>query len=227
MTRLARIVVPGWIHHLTQRGNHRQQVFFSDSDRLVYMTLLEKYTSLQQVALIGYCLMTNHIHLALIPSSKDSLGASAGRLHHDYARYKNLQSGQTGHLWQDRFFSCPVENDRTWQALGYIELNPVRVKLVANAWDWKWSSARAHATGFDPSGLLDMGMWRRQFDGPGWRKYLEEMARDQRLRDEIRKATATGRLLGSSATAERLERILGRPILPQRRGRKRRPQEIG
>lgn len=227
MTRLARIVLPGWVHHVTQRGNHRQNIFFAQTDRLVYMRLLEKYFPLHGVVLIGYCLMTNHVHLSVIPRAACSLGNAIRRLHHGFARFQNLLRDRTGHLWQERFFSCPVEDERIWQVLGYIELNPVRVRLVANAWDWEWSSARAHVTGVDSSGLLEMGLWRKNFDGAGWKNYLEQMARDQSLSDRIRKATATGRLLGNDATAVLLEKELGRPILPMSRGRKPKPAGDG
>lgn len=220
MTRFSRIVLPGWAHHVTQRGNHRQAVFFSDHDRLVYLRLLSKYLRLHDIALIGFSLMDNHIHLVAIPEKEHSLANGIGRAHHDFARWQNVQCNTTGHLWQNRFFSCPVEEDRVWEVLSYIELNPVRARLVENAWDWEWSSARAHVTGSDPSGLLDMNFWRKKFNEVGWRKYLEQMAGEKSLQTCIRRATATGRLLGSVATAQQLERELGRSLLPKRRGRK-------
>ncbi|HYK88399.1 MAG TPA: hypothetical protein VE398_06495, partial [Acidobacteriota bacterium] len=117
-------------------------------------------------------------------------------------------------------FSCPVEEDRVWSVLGYIELNPIRAQMVENAWDWEWSSARAHITGEDPTGLLDMDFWREHFDGAAWREYLEKMAKEKSLADRIRKATARGRFFGSDETARQLEVQLGREILPKKRGRK-------
>ena len=220
MTRLARLVLPGWVHHVTQRGNNRQVVFYSDNDRLLYLKLLAKYFIMHGLALIAYCLMDNHIHLAVIPETEDSLARGVGQMHHDYARWHNVQSGRSGHLWQNRFFSCPVEQDRVGGVLSYIELNPDRAKMVENAWDWEWSSARAHVTGVDPTGLLAMDPWRKHFDGAQWRNYLVQMAAERSSADCIRKATATGRFLGSTATARRLELELGRPLLPKKRGRK-------
>jgi putative transposase len=220
MTRFARLVLPGWVHHATQRGNNRQVVFNSDNDRLLYLKLLAKYFILHGLALIGYCLMDNHTHLAVIPEAKDSLARGVGQMHHDFTRWHNVQSGRSGHLWQNRFFSCPVEEDRVWGVLSYIELNPVRAQMVENAWDWEWSSAQAHVTGVDPTGLLDMDPWRKHFDSAEWRNYLVQMAAERSLAARIRKATATGRFLGSNATARRLELELGRTLLPKKRGRK-------
>ncbi len=92
--------------------------------------------------------------------------------------------------------------------------------MVEHAWDWEWSSARAHVTGVDPSGLLDMDFWRKHFDGAAWRHYLEQMAAEKSLADRIRKATARGRFFGSEAAARLLEVQLGKEILPKKRGRK-------
>ncbi len=207
-------------HHVTQRGNNRQAVFCSVNERLVYLRLAAEYFPQYGLTLVAYDLMTNHSHLAVIPDSEDSLALGVGRMHNDYSRWHNVQHGRHGHLWQVRFYSCPVENDRRWGLFGYIELNPVRAQMVEHAWDWEWSSARAHVTGVDPSGLLDMDFWRKHFDGAAWRDFLEQMAAEKSLVDRIRKATARGRFFGSDATARLLEEQLGREILPKKRGRK-------
>jgi putative transposase len=219
MARLARIVLPGWPHHVTQRGNHRQTVFFSDQDRLTFLDLLKHHFSLHKLSLLGYNLMGNHTHYAVIPPMEEALAKGVGRLHQDFARRQNLQCCRTGHLWQNRFFSCPVEEDRIWDVLAYIELNPVRANLVTNAWDWEWSSARAHVTGIDPTGLLDMGYWQLRFGGGSWREFLEAAKSRIQIHDHIRAATSTGRFWGSDDTARRLEQQFGRPILRRSRGK--------
>jgi putative transposase len=219
MARRPRIVIPGWVHHVTQRGNHQQTVFFSEHDRVVYLRLLAEYFLTYEISLIGYNLMDNHVHHTLIPEKESSLADGIGQLHHDFARWQNIQCGRNGHLWQNRFFSCPVEEDRVWHVLAYVELNPVRARMVAKAWEWEWSSAQAHATGRDTSGLLDMGYWRRAFDGPRWQEFLEKMAAEESVEAQIRRTTAGGYLLGSEATALRLERESGKQLLPRRRGR--------
>ncbi len=223
MTRRPRVVIPGMVHHVTQRGNHQQTGFYSGHDRRVYLRLLADYFSLYEIRLIGHDLMDNHVHLAVIPKNETSLAEGIGLLHHDFARWQNIQRHTSGHLWQSRFFSCPVEDDRVWQVLSYVELNPVRAHMVEHAWEWEWSSAQAHVNGRDPSGLLDMGYWRRVFDEVTWKKFLEQAAAEAAARAQIRRATARGFFLGSEVTARKLEQELGIQLLPRRRGRKRRP----
>jgi len=217
MTRRARIVVPGWPHHVAQRGNHRQTVFFSEHDRNVYLDLLRRHFRRHRLSLIGYCLMSNHVHLVVIPSTVNDLSNGVGGLHQDFSRLQHVQHGQTGHLWQNRFFSCPVEG--IWEVLAYVELNPVRAHLVVNASDCEWSSGRAHVTGIDKTGLLDMSLRERHFDGASWERFLEAAASRREVQDSIRAATSAGRFWGSEETAERLERELGRPVGRRPRGR--------
>ncbi len=106
-------------------------------------------------------------------------------------------------------------------ALMYIELNPVRAGLVEGAWEWKWSSALAHVSGIDPTGLLDMGYFASRNIGVDWKRQLEEAARDRALAKAIRAATNTGRPWGSDEFVAALELRLGRVLRPQKRGRKR------
>lgn len=220
MTRRPRIVIPGWMHHVTQRGNHQQIVFYSSNDRTAYLSLCAKYFGKYKLRLIGYNLMSNHVHLAVIPESGPSLSDGCAQLHHDYAVWQNIRRQRNGHLWQNRFFSCPVEDDRIGQVLGYIEMNPVRAHMVKNAWDWEWSSARAHITGHDSSGLLDMDFWQKKFKAKGWKEYLEKTAENEAITANIRYATSKGYLMGSEETAIRLERLLGKQLRPKKRGRK-------
>jgi len=109
MVRIARVVMPGWPHHVTQRGNHRQTVFFNDRDREVYLELLAKYKGIYHIGLIGHSLMSNHVHKIPIPEFDTSLAKAIGRTHKDYSPWQNVQCNQTGHLWQARFYSCPIE----------------------------------------------------------------------------------------------------------------------
>ena len=203
MSRKPRLVIPGYVHHVTQRGNHRQNVFFSDEDRKFYLELLERQVEAKEVMLLGHSLMTNHVHQAPIPRTEDSLSQAMRTLDRDFARYQNLRCKRTGHLWQGRFFSCPVYD--MWEVLAYIELNPVRAGIVENPLDWEWSSARAHLTGEDCSGLLDMDLWRKHFDRYSWREYLIQAASKREAHDRIRKATRTGRFCGPEDITKKLE----------------------
>jgi putative transposase len=220
MTRFLRIVVPGWVHHVTQRGNHRQTVFFSDQDRHTYLSLLQKYFSRYELGLIGFCLMDNHVHLLVIPHHQNSLADGVGQLHRDFARWQNIQCNRIGHLWQSRFFSCPVGDEAVWEVLSYVELNRVRAGLVDHAWDWDWCSSPAHVAGVDRTGLLDMHLWQKHFDGATWRQFLERALAQKTIQQRVRNATATGRLLGNVEVAKQLEQLLGRPILPRKKGRR-------
>ena len=212
MARSARVVIPGWPHHVTQRGNQRQTVFFRDRDREVYLDCLDKYRHTHHLTLIGYALMGNHIHCIPIPEFHSSLAKGIGRTNNDYSRWLNVQRNQVGHLWQSRFYSCPVDLASLAVVLAYVELNPVRAGLVARADDWKWSSARAHASGVDETGLLDMAWWQSHFTPDSWARYLR-MTQDDRITfHKIRTATQTGKPFASEAGLREAERILGKSL---------------
>jgi putative transposase len=209
MPRKPRLVIPGFPHHVTQRGNHRQRVFYSDEDCKFYLQLLWRRVKAGEISLLGHSLMPNHVHHSSIPRTRDSLSQAMRTLNRDFARFQNLRLNQTGHLWQGRFFSCPTHD--MWEVLAYIELNPVRAGIVEDPLDWEWSSARAHLTGDDRSGMLDMDLWRKHFDACSWREYLKQAASRKEAHDRIRKATTTGRFCGPDEIAEELEREFRKP----------------
>jgi putative transposase len=142
---------------------------------------------------------------------------TVGRTNNDYSRWLNIRFERTGHLWQARFFSCPAAPVSCWDVLAYIELNPVRAGLVARPEDWKWSSARAHLTGQDESGLLDMSEWRKHFTPDTWGKFLQKKQHDEEFIHRVRTATRTGRPLASTEDVQQVEYLLGRQLLPRRR----------
>jgi REP element-mobilizing transposase RayT len=115
------------------------------------------------VALWAYCLMPNHIHLICVPGNGQSLAAALGRTHADYARHFNIEGRSCGHGWQARYFSCPLEGVHCWQAMAYVERNPVRAGLAAQAADYRWSGAAAH------TGVAAEAMW---ICGPGKRNMM-------------------------------------------------------
>ncbi len=144
MPRVARIVIPGFPHHITQRGNNRQDVFFVEDDRRVYLQTLFGQALRFGLDIEGYCLMTNHVHLIATPRRPDSLAKALGRAHYLYTLYVNRLHGRNGHLWQNRFFSCALDEGHYWTAMTYVELNAVRAGLARTAWRYEWSSAAAH-----------------------------------------------------------------------------------
>ena len=144
MARKARVVAAGVPHHVTQRGNNRQDVFLTDDDRRYYLSVLRDRSQQAGLQLLGYCLMTNHVHLVAVPTRPDSLARALGRAHSSYAQRFNRRYRRCGHLWQNRFYSCPVGGSHLLRALAYVDLNPVRAGLVGRAADYPWCSARAH-----------------------------------------------------------------------------------
>ncbi len=220
MARLPRLIVPGCPHHVTQRGNHRQTVFFSDGDRRMYLTILRDHCRSHQVQIIAWCLMQNHVHFVVIPHRGDSLAVVFGRTHNEYARWLHVRLRQVGHLWQNRFYSCPLEEPHLWEAVRYVELNPVGAGLAGQAWEWPWSSAMAHIRGEDEWGLIDLEWWRRQQDSELWRLALVSGFDEAEIRQRLREATRTGRPLGSDNFVEGLETTTGRTLRLQRRGPK-------
>ncbi len=149
MARLARIVVPGYPHHVTQRGNRRQETFFCDDDYREYIRLMSEWCRENCVEIWGYCLMPNHVHLIAVPKDKGSLAKAIGEAHRRYTRYINFREGWRGYLWQGRFASYVMDQKHLIAAARYVELNPVKAKLAAQPGDYKWSSARAHLSGKD------------------------------------------------------------------------------
>ena len=152
MARLARVIAVGIPHHITQRGNARQYILSEDADRIVYLDLLKRYCQLYELALAGYCLMSNHVHPVAIPGADDVLAQTLKQTHGRYATYWNVTHRSSGHVWQGRFYSCPLGAGHLWMALRYCERNPVRARMVGAPQDWKWSSAAAHC-GAESSGM--------------------------------------------------------------------------
>jgi len=222
MSRVARIVVPGYPHHVTQRGNRHGDVFDSDADREAYLRFLQEYSERHRLAVWAYCLMTNHIHLVVVPEREESLGLALHDAHTAYGMYFNTRTHLSGHIWQGRFHSCPMDESHLWAAVRYVERNPVRAGLVERAEEYQWSSAAAHcglrqdallANGFPSAGVIDN--WR------DWLSGREEGA----IVDTIRQKTHTGRPCGSPAFVEHLENLLNRVLSPQKRGRKTKPDK--
>ena len=131
MPRIARIIAPGYPHHITQRGNNRATVFFDDEDRQTYLNLLATYARKHSVLIWAYCLMDNHIHLLVVPETETALARGIGLTNQVYTQYLNRKRAQSGRVWQNRFFSCLVENEHyLWAVARYIERNPLKAGLA-------------------------------------------------------------------------------------------------
>ena len=204
MPRIARIVAEGFPHHITQRGNRRQKVFFSESDYQRYLDLLRSHSKLFSLDIESYCLMPNHVHLILVPHKKDNLALAVGRTHQKYTSIVNKRENWRGYLWQGRFSSFILDEKYLLAATRYILLNPVKAGIVEKPWDYRWSSARHHL-GLEKNPIITGAVLKNMIDD--WRAFLsvETGSRDEKL---IKLHERTGRPLGEDSFVEKLEKIL-------------------
>ena len=186
MPRVARIVIPGLPHHITQRGNYRQKIFFRSEDYRLYLSLLAEYARHYGVAILGYCLMPNHVHLILVPRDAEALGRLFRRLH--------VRLRRKGHLFQARFQSVPMDEEHFSAAMVYVEQTPQRSRLAHRRTCgrnrrafWTWCSGSSGT--------------RRE----SWKSALELGLADAAMLQRIREATALGLPLGSEEWLRRIE----------------------
>ncbi len=216
MARIARVVVPGLPHHVIQRGNRCQKVFFSDDDRKEYLEYLRIYAKPAGINFWGYCLMDNHVHLIVVPDKKDSLACGFSEAHRRYTRMINFREKWRGYLWEGRFKSYSLSQTHLYAAMRYIERNPVRAKIVENAWEYPWSSASAHVFKQKDSLLDDNFMVSEIRD---WRLFLS--AEDNQIDANLLKMHSNnGRPLGDSQFIGKIEKLTGRVLHKQKPGPK-------
>ncbi len=219
MARSARIIAIGAPHHITQRGNSRQTVFLCDDDFRYYLDTLLAQSRKWAMQVHAYCLMTNHVHIVATPLNADSLAKAVGRTHYRFALAANRAHGRSGHLWQNRFYSCVLEEgDHLLNAIRYVERNPVRANMVENAWDYSWSSAAAHLSVKDATGLLDMPRWRNWTHHVDWRARLGGEDSEEYL-TQVLSATHRGHPLAGKDFVMKLEKRLGEVLRPKPVGR--------
>lgn len=211
MPRHARIIFPGIPHHVTQRGNHREPVFFSEADCLAYLHLLQEKCRAYAVELISYCLMTNHVHLVAVPSDAEGLKLAIGQVNGQYAMRINRMRKQTGHLWQARYFSSPLDPGYFARAVRYVECNPVRAGMVARAEDFAWSSAAARCGLRDDRLIVPHDRLRELRAIADWSRWLSEGVDDRSL-EVLRRNASQNLPCGSDDFVERLEKLAGRSL---------------
>ena len=216
MARIARIVVSGYPHHITQRGNRRQETFFCDDDYKQYIALMADWCSRCNVHIWAYCLMPNHTHLIAVPQTKEGLHKAIGEAHRRYARMINFREGWRGYLWQGRFSSFVMDEPYLLAAARYIELNPVRARLVADPISYPWSSAKAHVEKRDNSLVQVSPLLELVSD---WSGFLNDELQEKAYQ-EIRKHERTGRPLGSDLLIDKLEVLLGIQLRKKKTGPK-------
>ncbi|MDA8327583.1 MAG: transposase [Betaproteobacteria bacterium] len=225
MPRLPRTVFAGLPHHVTQRGNRREDVFFTDEDREAYLTWLREYCDKYKLAVLAYCLMTNHIHLIVVPTTVDGLQRVLKPLHMRYAQRINRARNWKGHLWQGRFFSSPLDEIYLLAAVRYVERNPVRAGMVERAEDYRWSSAAAHCGDRSDNVLNLEPDWRKQFaaidDWSAWLSEADEIEKIRILRQNVEK----GLPCGNESFVQRLGKIAERHLEYHPQGRPKKSQD--
>ena len=222
MARLPRLVLPGIPHHVTQRGNRREQTFFEDGDYELYLDLLADAAMRAHVEIWGYCLMPNHVHIIAVPQDADGLSRAFRHVHRHYTGYVNARQRWTGHLWQGRFSSVAMDEVHFVTALRYVSLNPVRARLVRRPEEWRWSSVGAHLAGVDGP-VVKVGP---ALDRVGdFATFLGEEFDEPQSYAALRKAESVGRPIGSAEWLAAMESRTGRPLTPGKRGPK--PKDRG
>ena len=208
MARIARAVVPGLPHHVTQRGNRREPVFFGAGDYRLYRRLIAAAARRAGAEIWAYCLTPNHVHLIVTPTDQDGLRATFAEAHRRHTGAINARFQWTGHLFQGRFGAVVMDEPHLLAATRYIALNPVAAGLVSRAEDWPWSSARAHLAGEDDELARVAPLRALISDFPALLTALADPATTAR----IERAPTLGRPLGAPEWIAALERQLGRRL---------------
>ena len=219
MARMARAVAVGVAHHVTQRGVNREQVFFTDGDRRTYLEWLVEHAYHARLKILAYCLMDNHIHMVAVPEEPESLAVALRRAHSRYSQYLNSRRRRVGHLWQNRYHSCAMDERHLGVALRYVERNPVRANLVQRPEEYEWSSAPAHLGEDRNTGLLDWAFYDEFGGKERWAALLAEPEELVEIR-LLQRGTFTGRPVGDAAFVGRMEEQLGRSLALKRKPRK-------
>jgi putative transposase len=217
MARLSRIVLPGAPHHVTQRGNRRQLLFQEPRDYALYRDLLAERCASNGVACWAYCLMPNHVHLILTPSTQQGLSRAVGEAHRRFTAFSNARARVTGHLFQGRFASRAMDEDHLLNAIRYLAFNPVWARLAKAPDLWPWSSVSAHLAGRDDALVSVAPVLERV---GRFADLLELSPHEQARLAAFEADGGAGRPLGSPAFIEKAERLLGRRLQPRRRGPK-------
>ena len=223
MARLPRLILPGIPHHVTQRGNRREQTFFEDGDYELYLDLLAEACGRTHIEIWGYCLMPNHVHVIAVPQDADGLSRAFRYVHRHYTGYVNARQRWTGHLWQGRFSSVAMDEPHFVTALRYVSLNPVRARLVERAEDWRWSSVRAHLAAEDDDVVRVAPALERVGD---FASFLGEDFDEALSYAALRKAESVGRPVGSPEWLADMEERTGRALAPRKRGPKPRVARV-
>ena len=216
MARIARVIVPDYPHHIVQRGNRRQDVFFQEDDYHHYLKLISYWCKKEGVEIWSYCLMSNHVHLIVKPQANSNLSRAIGETHRRYTQRINLRENWRGYLWQGRFSSFPMDEPYWLSAAAYVELNPVKTGMVNMPWDYRWSSVHAYLSG-ESNDILTLNPLRNQVKD--WKTFLKLRMKNN-TSAEFESHERTGRPMGNERFIKRISDMLGRDLLPKKPGPK-------
>ena len=216
MARIARIVIPGFPHHVVQRGNRRQKTFFCKEDYEEYLNLLHNYAKKFNTEILEYSLMPNHVHLIAVPEKEDSLAKTVGSTHLNYTRMINFREKWRGYLWQGRFSSYVLDERYLLAVVKYILLNPVMAKMVKDPWNYKWSSAKHHM-GMETNKIISDKLVNSLITE--WKDFLRTDINKKEI-DLLRLHERTGRPVGDMNFIEKLEAKINRSLKRKKPGPK-------
>jgi putative transposase len=227
MARQARVTLVGVTQHVIQRGNNRQVIFHDDEDRWLFSAWLGQYARLHEVAIHAWVYMANHIHLLVTPRCDGGLPATMQAVGRKYVRYFNERHQRTGTLYEGRYKSCVVDNDQYLLACyRYIEMNPVRSRIVARPVEYAWSSysynAYGRRCGFLEPHATYIGLGRTPDERRASYRALFDQPLSDTVVEKIRGATYRGHALGGEAFKQAMERRVGSRLRPGQPGRPRR-----
>lgn len=226
MARLPRLIVPGYPHHIIQRGNNRQAIFADDVDRERYLLLLSESAKRHRLPIHAFVLMTNHVHLLATPAEVGAIAAVMQAVGRAYVRWFNKRHERSGTLFEGRFRSSMVDADHYALACTrYIEMNPVRAGLVSRPEEFRWSSHRHHV-GLQPHPLITehaaiWGLGNTPFERQSSYKKMFDAPHEELANTFIRKTINSGLPLGSEAWIEALSQRQTRPVKSGKPGRPR------
>jgi putative transposase len=219
MPRIARIVGIGYPHHVIQRGNNRQNVFFDQEDRCLYLKWLKKYSLECGCTIHAYCLMSNHVHLLVVPQYNYSLAKTMQKLSLTFTQHINRKYKRTGRLWECRFYSALVDKETyLWSVGRYIERNPVRAKIVSRPDEYRWSSAKVNITGKEMDFVKPI--WQDHTKREEYVTFLNNPDKEEEI-EVIKKSTISGKPIGSKEFLNYLVETLGITISTRPKGRPR------
>lgn len=218
MVRRARVIIPGYVHHVVHYGCGPRAVFGAAADYETYLRLLAEFTPKHGLSVWAWCLMPDHVRMVVVPGNETALGSVMRDVHACYAMYLNKCYDVSGPVWKDRFASCTVDDFLVLSAVRLLETLPVRAGLAGKAEEYAWSSAVAHC------GLCDDALLARHFPPPGavedWSAWLNSPGEELVSEEHLLHHTKTGRPCGSKGFVDELESLTGRILHAQKRGPK-------